>query len=183
MRILLVLAALFTLAGCESMEFVAVDYHSGHNYGPYFQPTNHISYTLGYYSGSYYNGYRVYGNHGYRYYHAPRHYSGHRHFSRPVVVQHVHVHTSYCEHTVRPRNNQRQHDNDRQRNNRRDYVQPQVRNEPRSTPPRRTPPRTTPPRQREPRVVNNERREPRVVNNERRENRQDRKREQKRKRK
>ena len=99
MRILFVLAALFTLAGCESMDFVAVDYHSGHNYGPYVRSTNHISYTLGYYSGNYYNGYRVYGNHGHRYYHAPRNYSGHRHFSRPVVV-HQHVHTTYCEHTL-----------------------------------------------------------------------------------
>ena len=188
MRILIVLAALFTLAGCESFDFVAVDYHSGHNYGPYVRPVNHISYTLGYYSGSYYNGYQVYGTHGHRYYHAPRHYSHHRHFSRPVVVQHVHVHTSYCEHNVRPRNNHR-----------RDYAPPVVRNtprhvQPRSTPPRtrtppraappsRTPPRTAPPRQREDRVVNNNRSQNRVVIEERRETRQDRQRDKKRKRK
>lgn len=181
MRILFVLAALFTLAGCESMEWTSVSVSSGYSH---YYPTNHISYTLGYYSGNYYNGYRVYGNHGHRYYHAPRYYAHHRHFARPVVVQHVHVHTSYCEHTVRPRNNNRDRDNHRDRNrSRSDYVQPQVRNTPRTTPPRRTPPRTTPPRQREDRVVNTERRENRQVNNERRENRADRPRDKKRKRK
>jgi hypothetical protein len=175
MRILLVLAALFTLAGCESMEFVAVDYHSGHNYGPYIQPVNHISYTLGYYSGSHYNGYQVYGTHGHRYYHAPRNYSRHHYYSRPVVVhQHVHVSSCYARggHSyVAPR-----------------YTPPvHVRNDrrtpPRAAPPSRTPPRTAPPRQRENRANNNTRREDRVVNNERRENRQDRQRDKKRKRK
>ena len=175
MRILIVLAALFTLAGCESMDFTSVTVSSGYSH---YYPTNHISYTLGYYSGSYYNGYRVYGSHGHRYYHAPRHYRGHRHFARPVVVQHVHVHTSYCEHTVRPRNNHRDRDNHRS-----SYVQPQVRNTPRTTPPRRTQPRATQPRQRENRANNNNQRENRVVNSERRENRQDRKRDPKRKRK
>jgi hypothetical protein len=173
MRILFVLAALFTLAGCESMEFVAVDYHSGHNYGPYFQPVGHISYTLGYYSGGYYNGYRVYGTHGHRYYHAPRHYAHHRHFARPVVVQHVHVHTSYCEHNYRPRNHYtpprytppRTHTrNDTQHRD----VTPTPR--PRATPPRQrqhvAPPRTQP-------QVRNERRVEREDRVERGERRQD----------
>ena len=174
MRILFVLVGLFILAGCESMDFTSVTVSSG--YSHYYPPTTHISYTLGYYSGSYYNGYRVYGNHGHRYYHAPRHYRGHRHFSRPVVVQHVHVHTSYCEHTVRPRNNHR-----------RDYTPPVVRNDRRSTPPRHTPPRSTPrvtpPRRTPPRTTPPRQREDRVVNNERREDRHDRRGDKKRKRK
>ena len=105
MRIILALAALFVLAGCETMEFVAVDYHSGHNYGPYIRHTDHISYTLGYYSGSYYNGYRVYGNHGHRYYHAPRNYRHHRHYSRPVVVNNYYTPPRHTlpRHTTPPR--------------------------------------------------------------------------------
>jgi hypothetical protein len=174
MRILIVLAALFTLTGCESFDFVAVDYHSGHNYGPYVRPVNHISYTLGYYSGSYYNGYQVYGTHGHRYYHAPRYYSGHRHFSRPVVVQHVHVHTTYCEHNYRPRNH---------------YTPPVVvRNDrrhtpPRSTPPRHTPPRRTPPRAVPPQVRNDRRNDRGADRSYRREDRQDRRKNKERKRK
>jgi len=164
MRILLVLGALLALSGCESMEFVAVDYHSGYNYGPYVQPVGHISYTLGYYSGNYYNGWAVYGSHGHRYYHAPRYYAHHRHFARPVVVQHVHVHASYCEHNYRPRNNYRQRDN-----NRNTYVQPQVRNDTRSTPPRnqtRNDTRrrdATPPRRQPNRVAPTPRRQPNRV--------------------
>lgn len=182
MRIILALAALFVLAGCEHMDFTTVSVSSG--YSHHYYPSSHISYTLGFYTGNYYNGYRVYGSHGHRYYHAPRYYSHHRHFARPVVVQHVHVHTSYCEHTVRPRDNHRQRDSHRQRNSHTQaYVQPQVRNTPRSEPTRRRQPRTTPPRQRENRTVNNNQREERVVNNDRRENRQDRRRDQKRKRK
>ena len=123
MRILFVLMALFTLSGCETMEFTAVDYHHGYNYGPSIHTAGYISYTLGYYSDSYYNGYRVYGTHGHRYYHAPRNYRHHRHFTRPVVV-HQHVHTSYCEHNYRPRNH---------------HTPPVVVR----TPPRHTPPRHT----------------------------------------
>ena len=130
MRIILVLAALLVLSGCETMEFTAVDYHHGYNYGPSIHTAGYISYTLGYYSGSYYNGYRVYGSHGHRYYHAPPNYRHHRHFTRPVVV-HQHVHTSYCEHNYRPRNH---------------HTPPVVvRTPPRHTPPRHTPPRHTPP--------------------------------------
>lgn len=100
MKTLLVILSLFILSGCEHMEFVAVDYHSGHNYGPYFQPTGHISYTLGYYTGSHYNGYSVHGSHGHRYYYAPRNYAHHHYYPttvyvRPVVV-HQHVHVSAC---------------------------------------------------------------------------------------
>ena len=191
MRIIFAVAALFVLSGCETMEFTAVDYHHGYNYGPSIHTAGHISYTLGYYSGNYYNGYQVYGSHGHRYYHAPRNYSHHRHFSRPVVVQHVHVHTSYCEHNVRPRNNHR-----------RDYAPPVVRNTPRHAPPRNdnrqhdnrrndrrqapprtVPPRHTPPRQREPRADHNNRREVRADNRPQRENRQDKRRDKERKRK
>lgn len=139
MRHLYIIAALFILAGCEHMEFVAVDYHSGYNYGPYVRPVGHVTYTLGYYSGNYYNGWAVRGSHGHRYYYAPQHYAYHRHFTRPVVVQHVHVHASYCEHNYRPRNPRNDH-RDRD-NNRNSYVQPQVRNDTRSTPSRVTPAR------------------------------------------
>jgi len=179
MRILFIVAALFTLASCESMDFTSVTVSSGYNH---YYPSGHISYTLGFYSGDYYNGYRVYGTYGYRYYHAPRHYAHHRHFVRPPVV-HYHVHTSYCEHNYRPRNHNNQ---DRRNHNTQSYVQPQVRQTPRSTPPvRQTPPRQRDHRQnrREDRVVNNNQRQERVVNTERRENRQDRRRDQKRKRK
>ena len=96
MKALLLVASLFVLSGCETMEFVAVDYHSGHNYGPQIRTAGHISYTLGYYSNSYYNGYRVYGTHGHRYYHAPRGYSHHRYYSQPHTVVHQHVHVSSC---------------------------------------------------------------------------------------
>lgn len=101
MRMLLALAALFVLAGCSGMEVYSVSVGTGHH--TYYHPSHYVSYTVGYYSDSYYNGYRVYGTHGHRYYYAPPHYAYHRHFARPVVVQHVHVHTSYCEHSVRPR--------------------------------------------------------------------------------
>jgi len=162
MRILFVLAALFTLAGCESMDFTSVTVSSGYSH---YYPVNHISYTLGYYSGNYYNGYRVYGSHGHRYYHAPRNYRYHRHFARPVVV-HQHVHTTYCEHNYRPRTH---------------YTPPAVvRPPPRHTPPRHTPPRHTPPRRTPPRAVppqvRNDRQPNRERNhrNDRREDRQDR---------
>ena len=181
MRILLVLAALFTLAGCESMDFTSLTVSSG--YSNYYPPTTHISYTLGYYTGGYYNGYRVYGTHGHRYYHAPRNYRHHRHFSRPVVV-HRHVHTSYCEHNYRPRNH---------------YTPPVVRNTPRHVQPRHVQPRTIQPRHVQPRrtppvvtphhtpprpQVHNDRRNDRDVDrDDRREDRQDRRRDNKRKRK
>ncbi len=147
MRILIILAALFTLAGCESVEWTSVSF--GPEYSHYY-PNNYISYTLGYFNGSYFNGYRVYGSHGYRYYHAPRGYSNHRHFALPPVVIHQHVHTSYCEHNYRPRNH---------------YIPPVVHN----TPPSRTPPRSTPPRQTPPRAV-----PPQVRNDDRRSNQQSR---------
>ena len=146
MRIFAIIAALFLLSGCESMEFVAVDYHHGYNHGPYVRPVGHMSYTLGYYSGNYYNGWAVYGSLGHRYYYAPQYYSHHRTFVRPVVVQHVHVHASYCEHNYRPRNPRNDH---RERDNHRSsFVQPQVRN---------TPARTTPPRTRQQVVPNQSR--------------------------
>lgn len=178
MRIIFAVAALFVLSGCETMEFTAVDYHHGYNYGPSIHTTGHISYTLGYYSDSYYNGYRVYGTHGHRYYHAPRNYSHHRHYSRPpVVVVHQHVHTSICyarggHSYVAPR--------------RVTHVTP-----PRHTPPRhvqtrhRTPPRATPPRHTPP-VVRNDRNNDRGRDHDRsdrREDRQDRQHDKKRKRK
>lgn len=155
MRILFVLGALLAISGCESMDFTSVTFSSGYSH---YYPANHISYTLGYYSGSYYNGYSVYGSHGHRYYYAPRHYSHHRHFARPPVVVHQHVHTTYCEHNYRPRNH---------------YTPPVVRNTPpRSTPPRRTPPAVTPRQTQPPRAtppqVRNDRRQ------DRREDRQDR---------
>ena len=148
MRIILVLASLLVLSGCETMEFTAVDYHHGYNYGPSIHTAGYISYTLGYYSDSYYNGYRVYGTSGHRYYHAPRNYRHHRHYARPPVVVHNHIHTP-------PRHTPPRHDNDRRHDNRR--------NDRRQTPP----PRRAPP------VVQNEHRQDRQ---DRREERQDRRR-------
>ena len=168
MRIILALAALLVLSGCESMDFTSVTVSSGYSH---YYPSNHISYSLGFYTGHYYNGYRVYGNHGHRYYHAPRYYSHHRHFARPPVVHH-HVHTSYCEHNYRPRNHHRQDRN----NHRQAYVQPQVRNTPRRAP-RSTPSRhRNQPRHVQPQIRNRnvDRNENRRNNVERRENRQDR---------
>jgi hypothetical protein len=136
-KILAVIILGLGLSGCAGMEFVAVDYHSGHNYGPSVHPTGHISYTLGYYSGSHYNGYSVYGSHGHRYYYAPQYYSHHRHYSAPPVVVHRHVHTSVC--YARGGHS---------------YVAPRV------TPTRhRRVPQTAPPRQRENRADRQDRRE------------------------
>ena len=153
MRILFVLVALFALAGCENMEWTVVS-DSGHNY---YHPHGHISYTLGYYSGSHYNGYSVYGSHGHRYYYAPRYYSHHRYYSAPpVVVVHQHVHTSRCyarggHSYVAPR-----------------YTPPAVTPRHRRAPPavthNRTPPRAVPPQ------VRNDRREDRQDRNDRRRN-------------
>ena len=143
MRILFVLASLFILAGCESMDFTSVTVSSGYSH---YYPTNHISYTLGYYSGNYYNGYRVYGNHGHRYYHAPRNYRYHRHFARPVVVQHVHVHTSYCEHNYRPRNHYTPPSHTPPRHRPRTHTRNDTQHRDVTPTPR---PRATPPRQRQ----------------------------------
>jgi len=103
-----------TLTGCAGMEFVAVDYHSGHSYGPHAYPAGHVNYSLGYYSSTYYNGYRVYGDPGYRYYYAPPHYAHHRHYSAPPVVVHNHIHTPPPVVVPRHRDNRHQDNNHRQ---------------------------------------------------------------------
>ena len=118
-----------TLTGCAGMEFVAVDYHSGHSYGPHAYPAGHVNYSLGYYSSTYYNGYRVYGDPGYRYYYAPPHYAHHRHYSAPPVVVHNHIHTPPPVVVPRHRDN-RHHDNNRQDNNHRQAPPAQVRQQP-----------------------------------------------------
>lgn len=165
MRILFVLVALFALAGCESMDFTSVSVSSGYSHY-YPVHSTHISYTLGYYTGGYYNGYRVYGPVGRRYYHAPRGYRHHRHFARPPVVVHRHVHTSYCEHNYRPRH----------------YTPPRS-TPPRHTPPRRTPPRAVPPQVRNDRDRREDRRDHRQDRREDHRDRNDRRRDPKQKRK
>ena len=111
MRIILVLASLFVLAGCETMDFSTVSV--GTTYSTYGHH-DHIRYTLGYYTGTYYNGYRVYGDYGHRYYHAPRGYRHHRHYSRPVVVNRYHY-TPPRRHETR-RHDNRRHDRREHRN-------------------------------------------------------------------
>ena len=176
MKTLLVILSLFILSGCEHMEFVAVDYHSGHNYGPYVRPVGHISYTLGYYSGSHYNGYSVHGSHGHRYYYAPttyvyHHYYPRQNYVRPVVVhQHVHVSACYVRgghsyNPPRPRNNtpprQRQHTvvPDRQP----DRVVRQRERQPDRVAPQRQPTRVVPQRNRQPDRVAPQRQTARVA--------------------
>ena len=120
MKTLLVILSLFILSGCEGMEWTVISDNGHHGY----HPTGHISYTLGYYTGSHYNGYSVHGSHGHRYYYAPVNYVHHYyyprpHYVRPVVVhQHVHVAACYVRgghsyNPPRPRHNptprQRQH--------------------------------------------------------------------------
>ena len=150
MKTLLVILSLFVLSGCESIEWTSVSVGTGYSS---YHPHNYINYTLGYYSGSHYNGYSVYGSHGHRYYYAPRNYSHHRHFrSAPVV--HRHVHTSYCEHNYVPR-----------RQVRNNYIPPQPRHTPRQQTPPRVVPRAnprqqTPPREREHRSDRRQEREP-----------------------
>lgn len=108
MRIILVLASLLVLAGCETMDFSSVTVSSGvSTYHPVSH--SHIRYTLGYYTGTYYNGYRVYGDYGHRYYRAPRGYRHHRHYSRPVVVNRYHY-------TPPRRHDNRRHENREHRN-------------------------------------------------------------------
>lgn len=122
MKILLV-ATLFLLAGCETMDFSTVAV--GTTYSTY-DHRDHIRYTLGYYTGTHYNGYRVYGTYGHRYYHAPRYYRHHRYYTRPPVAVHHHVHTRYCIHNRHHRydNNRRherrKHTHDDRKNHRRD---------------------------------------------------------------
>ena len=94
MKTLLVILSLFVLSGCETVEWTSVSV--GTSYGHH----NHISYSLGFYTGSHYRGYPVHGAHGHRYYYAPRNYAHHhyypqRHYVRPVVV-HQHVHVASC---------------------------------------------------------------------------------------
>lgn len=129
MRILFIVGALFVLAGCESMALTSVTVSSGYHH---VYPVGHISYTLGFYSGSHYNGYNVYGSHGHRYYYAPRHYSNHHYYSAPVIV-HQHIHTAHCGHNYTPRHHYTppatpRHTPPRHRNGPR-HVQPQVRND------------------------------------------------------
>lgn len=135
MKTLLVILSLFVLLGCESIEWTRVSIGTGHSS---YHPHNYINYTLGYYNGSYYNGYTVYGSYGHRYYYAPHNYRQHRHFRSPPVV-HRHVHTTYCKHNYTPH---------RARNN---YVPPQ---------PHHTPRQQTPPRGREHRSDRRQEREP-----------------------
>lgn len=82
MRILFIVAALFILSGCETLELRSVTF--GTSYSTY--QDHHSRYLLGYYSNSYYNDYRVYGNYGHRYYYAPRQYRHHRYYSAPPVM-------------------------------------------------------------------------------------------------
>ena len=112
MRIILVLASLFVLAGCETMDFSTVSV--GTTYSTYGHH-DHIRYTLGYYTGTYYNGYRVYGTYGHRYYHAPRGYRHHRHYARPVVVNRHYYYTPPRRHEPR-RHDNRRHDRREHRN-------------------------------------------------------------------
>jgi hypothetical protein len=85
MRKLFIALALLTLSGCAGWEYTVVDYHAGHSYGSHLHPTGYIHYTLGYYNDSYYNGYRVYGDMGYRYYYAPPNYVHHRYYDLPPI--------------------------------------------------------------------------------------------------
>lgn len=102
MRILVIVAALFALSGCETLALDSVSFGvSNHSYGHHY-PSHYMSYTLGFYSGHHYNGYQVYGDHGYRYYYAPRGYSHHHHYARP-------------RHYVRPRHHNDHRDRDRRR--------------------------------------------------------------------
>jgi hypothetical protein len=116
MRIILALAALFVLAGCETMDFSTVSV--GTTYSTYGHH-DHIRYTLGYYTGTYYNGYRVYGDYGHRYYHAPRHYRHHRYYSRPKVIHHHHYHKPKKHYREDRRHNRREHRNEHKREHKR----------------------------------------------------------------
>ena len=117
MRIILVLASLLVLAGCETMDFSSVTVSTGvSTYHPVHH--SHIRYTLGYYTDSYYNGYRVYGTHGHRYYHAPRGYRHHRHYSRPVVINRYYY-TPPRRHHDNRRHDRRHDRHDNRRNDRR----------------------------------------------------------------
>lgn len=107
MRIILVLAALFILAGCETMDFSTVTV--GTTYSTYGHH-DHIRYTLGYYTGTYYNGYRVYGDYGHRYYRAPRGYRHHRHYARPPVVVNRHYYYTPPRHHDNRRHDNRRHE-------------------------------------------------------------------------
>ena len=82
MRIVFVLAALLSLSGCGSVNFSGVLIDTS----PYVYTTNHVSYSLGYYTHDYYRGYRVYGTYGHRYYYAPRYYTYHRYYTRPPTI-------------------------------------------------------------------------------------------------
>lgn len=127
MKTLLLIATLFVLTGCESMDFTTVSV--GTTYSTYRPHAHHISYTLGYYTSSHYNGYRVYGPRGHRYYYAPRGYRHHRHYSTPpVIVRNYYVQPRHRHHDNRRHDNRRdrRHDNrndrrhDRRRHDRRD---------------------------------------------------------------
>lgn len=125
MRILFVIAALFMLSGCETLALDSVSVGvSSHNYG--YNHPSHISYTLGFYSGHHYNGYAVYGDHGHRYYYAPRHYTHHRHYTQPHHYVQPRHYVQPTHHYVQPQHHTR---NDRQH--------------------REVTPRHTPPRQRQ----------------------------------
>ena len=116
MRILLVLASLLVLAGCETMDLSSVTVSTYH-------PVNHhshIRYTLGYYHGHYYNGYRVYGDYGHRYYYAPHGYRHHRHYTRPRTVVHNHYYNPPRHRHHDRREHRREHRNDRRHDRRHD---------------------------------------------------------------
>jgi hypothetical protein len=92
MKTFLLIASLFILAGCETLELQSVTVGTTH----YVHPHNYIRYSLGYYTSNHYHGYRVHGHHGHRYYYAPRHWNNHHYYARPPVVVHRHVHTHRC---------------------------------------------------------------------------------------
>lgn len=108
MRIILALAALLVLSGCGSMDFTTVSVSSGYSH---YYPSSHISYTLGFYRGSHYNGHRVHGSYGHRYYYAPRHYNNHHYYSTPVVHHYVRPrpHHVTAHHRTPPRNHHNNH--------------------------------------------------------------------------
>lgn len=114
-KLLIIAASLFILAGCETMDYSSVTVSTGSTY--YHPPahTTYIRYTLGYYTDSYYHGYRVRGHHGHRYYYAPRSWSHHRYYARPpVIVRHHHHYHQPKKH----KRHDRRHD---RRDHRRDH--------------------------------------------------------------
>lgn len=120
MRILFVALAVFLLAGCETLDSTSISVSTLHVV-PVHHRHGHIRYTLGYYDSHYFNGYRVYGTYGHRYYYAPRYYRHHRHFDSPHRHHKRHDRRDHrWDRSRERRHERREHRNDRRHDRRHD---------------------------------------------------------------